>query len=74
MAKKKSKQVKEYSAELTSLLKSLKMSHPTYIENLQSRELNKEELKIYTAALEKKGMEDRRKRFRSFDKNIHKKI
>ena len=65
---------KEYSAELTKLLEFLKSNNPTHLQNIQSKELNQEEREIYKKALKKKGMADRKKRFKRFDKGIHKKI
>ena len=65
---------KEYSVELTKLLEFLKTNNPTYLQNIKSKELNQEEREIYMKALKKKGMADRKKRFRRFDKGIHKKL
>ena len=70
MPKKKIK----HSAELTKLLEFLKTKNPTYLQKIKSRELSQEERVIYMDALRKKGMADRKKRFRSFDTGIHKKI
>ena len=69
----KEKKIK-YSAELTKLLEFLKTNNPTYLQKIKSKELNQEERGIYMKALKEKGMADRKKRFRSFDKGIHKKI
>ena len=55
---------KEYSAELTSLLKTLKTNNPTQLQNRKVRDLNQEEREIYMAALKKKGQADRRKLFK----------
>ena len=65
---------KEYSAELTKLREFLKSNNPTHLQNIQSKELNQEERAIYMKALKDKGMADRKKRFRRFDKGIHKKV
>ena len=65
---------KEYSIELTKLLEFLKNSNPTHLQNIKSKKLNQEERSIYMKALKDKGMADRKKRFRRFDKGIHKKI
>ena len=65
---------KKYSVELTKLLEILKTNNPTQLQNRKSKELNQEERLIYMDALKKKGMADRKKRFRRFDKGIHKKL
>ena len=69
----KEKKIK-YSAELTKLLEFLKNNNPTHLQKIKSKELNQEERGIYLDAMKKKGMADRKKRFKRFDKGIHKKI
>ena len=65
---------KEYSVELTKLLEILKTQPPSQLQNKKFKELNEEERAIYMKALKDKGMADRKKRFRRFDKGIHKKL
>ena len=65
---------KEYSIELTKLLETLNTNNPTQLQNRKVLDLNQEERAIYMKALKDKGMADRKKRFRRFDKGIHKKI
>ena len=65
---------KEYSVELTKLLEFIKTNNPTHLQKIKSKELNQEEREIYMKALKEKGMADRKKRFRRFDKGIHNKI
>ena len=65
---------KEYSVELTKLLEILRTNNPTQLQERKFKELNQEERGIYMKALKEKVMADRKKRFRRFDKGIHKKI
>ncbi len=64
----------KYSSELTKLLEFIETKNPTYLEKMKYRKLSHEERIIYMDALRKKGMADRKKRFKHFDTGIHKKI
>ena len=54
----------EYSVELIKLLEFLKTNNPTPLQHRKSKELNKEERKIYMDALKKKINSDRKLLFR----------
>ena len=68
------KEKKEHSVELAKLLVHLKNFNPTPLQERRFKELNQEEREIYMAARKEKGMADRKKRFKQFDKGIHKKF
>ena len=65
MPKGKPKEKKiEYSAELTKLLRHLKISNPTPLQDRMIKELNQDEREIYIDARKKKAKADRKKLFK----------
>ena len=72
MPKGKPKEKKiEYSAELTKLLRHLKISNPTPLQDRMIKELNQDEREIYLNVRKKKAKADRNKLHRLMKKSTY---